>query len=366
MKIEEHLKSIVPSRDQVERFISREIFDEPGPGNQGWTYDSDLGWVLKDSCRDDGLDGSRTFYRYEKGGCRRRLNCAERPCRIHAYGDSFTHCDQVNDGETWEEYLAAHIREPIVNLGVGGYGVYQAYLRMMRHEAREPAGYVILNIWHDDHFRSLDSWRAIRFGFRTSCGFTLPYLKVDPERGEIVEQKNLCPTAQDVFNLTDPDFVVRTFRDDPVLNDMQVAGHDAGQGGVYARPSAMTPNLVRAALLASERILGWFQRETAKRGQKFMLVLSHGYEIVRAELAGEPRWDGSFVDAVRGQPYPVLDLRDAHREEFARTKMAPDEYLKPYYIGHYSPAGNHFFARALKNAIVDWLDPKPEPYRRKR
>ena len=25
---------------------------------------------------------------------------ADRPCRVNTYGDSFTHCDQVSDGET--------------------------------------------------------------------------------------------------------------------------------------------------------------------------------------------------------------------------------------------------------------------------
>lgn len=33
------------------------------------------------------------------------------------------------------------------------------------------------------------------------------------------------------------------------------------------------------------------------------------------------------------------------------------------FIGHYNPAGNHFFAYAIKKTVVDWLDPKPLPYR---
>ena len=38
-------------------------------------------------------------------------------------------CYQVSDGETWQEYLAAHLDEPIRNFGMGGYGVYQACRR---------------------------------------------------------------------------------------------------------------------------------------------------------------------------------------------------------------------------------------------
>ena len=37
--------------------------------------------------------------------------------------------------------------------------------------------------------------------------------------------------------------------------------------------------------------------------------------------------------------------------------------MKRYFIGHYSPAGNHFFAFSLKDRIVPWLDPPPITYR---
>ena len=39
------------------------------------------------------------------------------------------------------------------------------------------------------------------------------------------------------------------------------------------------------------------------------------------------------------------------------------EYLAQYFIGHYNPRGNHFCAFALKNQLVQLLDPKPVPYR---
>jgi len=366
MNPEEYLKKIMPTRAEVDRFLSRDLFLDPGPNNHGWTHDAGLGWVLKDSARDDGIDGSRTFYSYEPIGCRKRINCAGVPCRIHTYGDSFTHCDQVNDGETWEEYLAAHIREPIMNYGVGGYGVYQAYLRMMRVEERERADCVILNIWHDDHFRSLDSWRAIRFGFRTPCGFTLPYLEVDGKNGEAREHPNICATPEEVYRLTDQDFVLRTFMEDRALRDMKARNHNVGRGGAYWRPTDMEPKFIADALLASRRIVEWCERETARRVQKFMLVLSHGAEIIKAELLGEPRWDATFVDAVRDKPYPVVDIRDAHRAEFAGMKIGVDEYLSRYYNGHYAPAGNYFFAQALRKRLVEWLEPRPEPYRRGR
>jgi len=80
---------------------------------------------------------------------------AGRKCRINTYGDSFSRCHQVSDGETWQKYLAGHLGEPIRNFGMGGYGVYQAYRRMLREERTDHAAeYLILYIWDDDHIRS--------------------------------------------------------------------------------------------------------------------------------------------------------------------------------------------------------------------
>ena len=36
--------------------------------------------------------------------------------------------------------------------------------------------------------------------------------------------------------------------------------------------------------------------------------------------------------------------------------------MQRYFIGHYSPAGNHFFAYSIKNTVIDWLEPGPVTY----
>jgi hypothetical protein len=61
--------------------------------------------------------------------------------------------------------------------------------------------------------------------------------------------------------------------------------------------------------------------------------------------------------------YEWFDLRDPFREDFARHKVSIDDYLDPLYIGHHTPRGNFFFAWALKERLVEWLEPKPLPYR---
>jgi hypothetical protein len=47
----------------------------------------------------------------------------------------------------------------------------------------------------------------------------------------------------------------------------------------------------------------------------------------------------------------------------AADKPSFEQYLNQYFIGHYSPRGNHFFAYSIKDAVVKGLDPKPITYR---
>ena len=122
-------------------------------------YHSEFGWLLNSDLIQDGVDGSISVYTYTgEDGERIMMHYADRPCRINTYGNSFTQCHQVIDYETWQEVLAAHLQEPVRNFGIGGWSSYQAYLRMLKEENRNPAEYIIFNIFQDDHRRNLDSW----------------------------------------------------------------------------------------------------------------------------------------------------------------------------------------------------------------
>src|SRR5262249_18004759 len=105
------LKSMVAPRQWVADFINPQPHPAVLRRTLGWTYDAELGWRLRDAVRPDGINGSRTFYHYEADGARRVVNAVGLPSRLHTYGNSFTHGDQVSDGETWQEQLAAHFQE---------------------------------------------------------------------------------------------------------------------------------------------------------------------------------------------------------------------------------------------------------------
>lgn len=46
-----------------------------------------------------------------------------------------------------------------------------------------------------------------------------------------------------------------------------------------------------------------------------------------------------------------------------QSPIPSEDYRKLYFIGHYNPRGNHFFAYSIRDKIVCWLDPKPITYR---
>jgi len=380
MTARDYLASLMPTREQVTNFVRREQGPERLSRNDGWTFDADLGWVLCDSLRHRSVDGSKGFYSYEKDGARRVVNFADIESRIHTYGNSFTHCDQVSDPETWQEYLAGHLQEPIRNYGVGGYGVYQAYLRMLKVEKENPAEYIILNIWDDDHYRNLDAWRSIRFGHRTSCGFTLPYLKVDLANGKCEQKQNVCQTEEDVYKLCNENFVWKTFKDDPVLGLTMAAGGNIAKMRELAKPVAVsfgipaemiedTPSMQKikkahteAALFATKNIVTWTEDFVKKAGKKLMIILSFGQGNTVAALSGGEGFDKSFTDWLKDKAYPVIDMRQAFLAEYKQSKLNSFDFSKKYYIGHHNPAGNFFTTWAIKDQLVKWLEPKPRPY----
>jgi hypothetical protein len=378
-----HLESVMPDREKVLRFITP---TRPGEysANGGFAFDAELGWKAERSFRDNGVDGSTWFADYEPGGARSCINYASAPCRIHSYGDSFTHGSQVNDGETWQEYLAAHIREPIRNYGVGGYSVYQAYRRMRLIEPKSPAEYIILNIYDDDHYRNLENWRAIRWGGGGTVGFTLPHVVVDVGRNEFREVDNLCRNAEDVYRLCDRNFVWEKFRDDPTLayvlstqNRNQekipevlveppetIFGLPVGQVAADKAAERLAKLHTEAALYASKRTVELIERFVAEHRKKLLVILSFGRTNLRKVLGGEERFDREFLNWIRTRGYPVADMLEPFVREFSllQTKLPVEDFIRRYYIGHHTPAGNHFTAMEIKDAVVRWLNPKPTSY----
>ncbi|MCH8293489.1 hypothetical protein IH992_20605 [Candidatus Poribacteria bacterium] len=380
MNAREYLLSIMPTREMVDHFVTPHDASKHVPeelsrimcNNAKSAFHPEIGWSVCDGFRSGSVDDSKGFYTYDADGARHMVNYPDLPCRVHTFGNSFTHCDQVSNGETWQEYLAAHLLEPILNYGIGGHSVYQAYRRMRMVETEHPAEYIILNVWDDDHFRNLDAWRSIRMGRQGR--FTLPHLRVNLETQTFEERENLCQTPEEVYRMCDSDWIWETFFDDPILHavlarkgakdTLNVVARGLGGDLKNAESDAEVYKLhTEAALFATRCTIELAEQFTRANNKKLLIILSFSRRSVADALLGKPLFDQTFKDWLANKDLPVIDLRDAFREEYARHKVDADEFLEPYYIGHHTPRGNFFFAWAIKSRIVEWLHPKPLPYR---
>jgi hypothetical protein len=383
IRFEDYLRRSVVDRKTLEVFLDPKEFS--------WAkFDPVTGYRLGNYMPRDGMDRSATISTSRSNGARTAQAYVDKPCRINTYGNSFTLCHQVSDSETWQEYLAGHLGEPIRNFGMGGFGVYQAYRRMIREEKTEHAAkYLIFYIWGDDHVRSLlrcrhaaiypwwndDGGRAFHNNFWANVEMNL-------ESGRLEEHENRLPTPESVYKMSDPEWTVQALKDDLALNmlmysrgnvsdlDMngvrKLAGHLQFESQDLA--SAQPPRPVVSQLLnqyafaATKMILTKAKEFAERNDKKLLVVLFDPSGVMRPLVEGKPRYDQTIVDFLRERQFRYFDMNLVHVEDYKNFSIPFDQYMKRYFIGHYSPAGNHFFAYAIKNTVIDWLDPKPITY----
>ncbi len=379
---EQYLRSSAVSKELIDRFLS-------GPS---WAqFDPVVGYILGNYLPDDGMDRSTTISTVQGNGARTSHAYASRKCRINTYGDSFTLCHQVSDPETWQEYLAGHLGEPIRNFGMGGYGVYQAYRRMVREEQTDQgAENLIFYIWGDDHIRSLLRCRHANIyrhwdhqGGRMFHNNFWANLEMNLESGEWVEKDNLLPTREALYHMTDPEWMVEHLRDDLAL---QLSVYKAGFISDLDRqrvtqlaarldyPIDWTePSTVRAqisglldrySLRATLFILGKVRDFAQQHNKQLLIVLFDPYRVMPEMHRAGTRYDQEVVDYLTREKFNYFDMNEVHLRDFQQYKLPYAEYMKLYFIGHYNPRGNHFFAYSIKDRVIDMLDPKPVTYQK--
>jgi hypothetical protein len=359
-------------------------------------FDPEIGYTLGNYMPHDGIDHSSTLSTSKRSVARTSFLYADKPCRINTYGNSFTQCHQVSDGETWQEYLAAHLGEPIRNFGMGGLGVYQAYRRMIREEKTEnKAQYIIFYIWGDDHIRSLLRCRYMLFKEwkaenepkegvgKMFHGNFWANLEIDLPTGRFQEHDSRISRAQDLYKMTDPAWMVENLKNDLALqmylfkqqkiDEIDISALKALSAALnYPVDLANSDNLHDSVsrlldqygFAATEYILKKAARFAAENDRKLMIVLFDPYRVTKTLLESGTRYDKQMVDFLQANQFNYFDMNLCHVADYKDFNLSIEDYYKRYFIGHYSPAGNHFFAFSIKPKIVDWLDPKPITYRK--
>ncbi|MFH1279964.1 MAG: SGNH/GDSL hydrolase family protein [Candidatus Eisenbacteria bacterium] len=127
-----------------------------------------LGWRVRSN-------GESSLYRANSDGIRSGREYEKDPppgtLRIAAFGDSFTHGDDVAGGEEWPALLeSAGDGWEVLNFGVPGYGTDQAYLRYLEEGVRFSPDIVLIGFMTENIGRHLSVFRPF---YRPGTGVPL-------------------------------------------------------------------------------------------------------------------------------------------------------------------------------------------------
>lgn len=279
---------------------------------------------------------------------------ANKPCRINSYGNSFTQCHQVSDGETWQEYLAAHLGEPIRNFGMGGYGAYQSYLRMLREEkTKDSAEYLLYYIWGDDHTRSLLRCRYMYTKLFNDMmnekegvgkmfhGNFWSNMEMDLEKGVLVENKSRITSKKDLYKMTDPVWMYKNLKDDLALqmglyaakeiNDIDVAKlkklaailkYPLNANNDKILPETVGDLLNKYSFAATKYILEKAKIFAEKSNKKLMVIMFDPYAVMRSLIQNGTRYDQEIIDYLMTNKFNYFDMNLVHAEDFKKFNLS--------------------------------------------
>ncbi len=327
--------------------------------------DATLGWTIRPGA-------SWELYRSNSRGVRsdREYAVPAPPgvVRIAAYGDSFTHGNDVENPAAWPAQLETLIPAlEVVNLGVGGYGLDQAYLRHLEDGRGFQPDFALVGFMPGDLHRNVNTYR--------------PFLSPDTSLPAAKPRFMLAGAGlAELSNpLASPDAYRRLLADPPtVLNEL--GAHDAYFEHRYkAHPLDWAPSVRLVRLIADEivspvrsyglwmknkqfdpdseafrvtiRLFEEFHRTLEEEGIESVIVILPSAKDVRWHRRGEATRYEPLLAALEARGLVFIDLVHAFSERGATLEM--DEL----FVGHYSVAGNRIVAEALGEMMAErgWL-----------
>ena len=180
------------------RFVDLVVNDRPNYQ----VYSPTLAWTIAPE-----QESSDKLYRSNAGGFRaNREYSREVPpgkTRVLCFGDSFTHCDECGNEDTWphQAEVAAPDME-FLNFGVPGYSLVQAYIRYTEVARRFETRHVIIGCMTEDLKRSVNVYYPLRYSNPADSpnAAALPYAALD-EAGKLDIKLPMLRSREDYASL---------------------------------------------------------------------------------------------------------------------------------------------------------------------
>lgn len=310
-------------------FLPEQVF----PSNYVRSYDELLGWTNTPSGRAEGTFGPGTRITVNSQSFRAEsdytFDVPHGKLRIICSGDSFTFGFGVSDHDTWCHQLTRiDQRLETINMGVGGYGIDQSYLRYER-DGRP--------FQHDVHlftFITEDFWRMRNssFGF-----YGKPTLRLS--------EGALAVEGVPVFRLSYP---ARLMTNLSTQTD-RLRSIELGKAvfsrvwGSAAQQGLANDDEIR---ILAMRVFEELQR--LNRAKQSVLILVYLPIATDYYKRDSNVWREYLKKGALERRIPFLDVVERFRslpaEDVERL------YLRPW-DGHFSPRGNEYVARFLREQI---------------
>lgn len=309
-------------------------------------FDRTLGWPIRgDSISADGIytsnsDGIRGDKNYS-------LNIPDRKTRITTFGDSFTHGDQVSNKDTWQSLMESKASNlEVLNFGVGGYGLDQAYLRFLEHGSKYETDIVIIGFMTENINRNRNRFRPFYFK-RTGLPFSKPmftyingslslipsYFRKPQDYNELFTNRKTT-----IQRLGEGDFYYqRGLKSNPYLDwspairltKVFLSKYFSNLGNPYLND----PN----TLEVTKALFKSFRDKVSSYGQRpIVVIFPNKQDITRCNESKEKRYK-PLIDYLRSNNFDFIDLGG----QLCNYKPAE------VFNGHYNRLGNKIVAETM-------------------
>jgi hypothetical protein len=324
-------------------------------------FDPELGWCSRP-------DGGSGEFRFDWAGsriARAALARERRPGvkRIVATGDSFVLGIEVGARESWcAELEALDPSLEVANLGVGSYGVDQAFLRWRRDGKKLAGDEVWLGILPSVATRVVTTYLPAMRHWSPSIAFK-PRFVIDA-RGELELLPNPAPSLARLLELlsSQSEFLSAAGAHDEWIERAPAAWAPFGARLAHRfacarlwitldehrgrQPEPWLADSAGETFRLMVAISAAMKREVESSGARFRVLLFPDRDGLR-ELArtGRVYWR-ALEDELRSRSIEVVDFQDALRASGGETN---DALWAPE--GHYSAAGHRIVARRLADLL---------------
>ncbi len=319
----------------------------------GWTTNANVWWGEGYRVNGIGIRSSQSTYTDVP---------ADGVLRIALFGDSFTFGVEVDNDHTWASLLQSELRErglnaEVMNFGVPGYGIDQAYLRYLVDGQDYQPDVVIFGFNPENANRNPNIVSPLYFG--PLLPFTKPrFIKQDgrlelvnspaippEEMLDLLADLESAPWIEHEYYYPAAQYRSSIWFESHLLAFTYAALSEQNCG--YKRTFPPIPEINLKASLTPE-IVRQFATDVQANDSVFVVLQIPIYEDVSATQEGRPPFFADFIEEIQAAGIPVIAATDTF------TGHPIDDYFSETY--HHSEFGQATLAHAAADTLLTLLD----------